>query len=388
MSISWLSRLLHVVMLLVPPFLTNCVLFLLLVLVDQAPVAVPDRRTTFFPPLTGTQKHALGKPPTLVLAPSFICTATVCNSSTLFSQHRPMFKVFRSHIASFKVAEMGCLVELDRYGSITVLPKVTLTNAEWCLVLEFRPQCSNIKAFSFFLSNRRTQVALTSSSLHRALKRGLMMADLKMKTVVPVSLSRCPTVVRADLIAGPRQTWTIGVMMPHGSVTSVKVSRMCKGRSLWLKLIEIARTGNHCTEDTLNIDSLFKGNRYDCPLPICCLGLHDDCVVDVVAENDPEWTVFVKGPDGSVTAIPVSKDEDCSKFHQRVAHMMTNQLPVSPSDIYTSHGSKLLEHTNAKVWETGMHNGSTVMANIRIRGGICVPFSGNLKRKKNQVSRN
>ena len=72
----------------------------------------------------------------------------------------------------------------------------------------------------------------------------------------------------------------------------------------------------------------------------------------------------------------------------RMEEIGHSQLQVSPSDVYTTFGSKLLEHTKAKLWETGMHNGSTVMANIRLRGGVCVPHTGNLKRRQNQVNTN
>ena len=60
-------------------------------------------------------------------------------------------------------------------------------------------------------------------------------------------------------------------------------------------------------------------------------------------------------------------------------------MPIPASEMYTSYGSKLLEYSNAKLWQLGMHNGSTVVVNVRLRGGICVPYSGNFKRKKNQV---
>ena len=99
--------------------------------------------------------------------------------------------------------------------------------------------------------------------------------------------------------------------------------------------------------------------------------------MDAIDKKDQEWVIFIKCPDGSVIATPASKEESCIDLHRRVAAMLATQLPVSPSDVYTTFGSKLLEHRKAKLWETGMHNGSTVMANIRLRGGVCVPHTGN-----------
>ena len=102
-------------------------------------------------------------------------------------------------------------------------------------------------------------------------------------------------------------------------------------------------------------------------------------------QKNHKWVIFIKCPDGSVTQTCVYINDTAKSLHKMIVTLVSEKLPTPASEMHTSYSSKLLEYSNAKVWQLGMHNGSTVTVNVRLRGGICVPYSGNLKRKKNQV---
>ena len=276
-------------------------------------------------------------------------------------------------------------MELSNTGNTVAKPSVFVTAPSWCLVLEVSPLGVPSKGFSYFFMDKKVKEKMSFALLHQTLKRGLARASLRMK-LMPAAHSPCLVRLSASLVAGPKEVWSIKVRSPFGSPFEVKVKRTCSGRNLWLQVV--LATEKLAGRGTVDIDSLYDGNRCDCPLPLCCLGLSNGCTVDAIDKKDQEWVIFIKCPDGSVIATPASKEESCIDLHRRVAAMLATQLPVSPSDVYTTFGSKLLEHTKAKLWETGMHNGSTVMANIRLRGGVCVPHTGNLKRRQNQVNTN
>ena len=228
--------------------------------------------------------------------------------------------------------------------------------------------------------------------------------------------SPCKVWIKTDLQAVLKPMWDIDViiprhvtyegLVPYGKekelqpfyrcrtppcVLQLEVSRELKGVNLWGIIEEAAykeiegELKDDWDEDCWYIGSLFRGNHYDIDVPLHCLGMHDGCTIHVVNQKNHKWVIFIKCPDGSVTQTCVYINDTAKSLHKMIVTLVSEKLPTPASEMYTSYSSKLLEYSNAKVWQLGMHNGSTVTVNVRLRGGICVPYSGNLKRKKNQV---
>ena len=228
----------------------------------------------------------------------------------------------RSCIVSLNVAEIGSTVELSNTGNTVAKPSVFVTAPSWCLVLEVSPLGVPSKGFSYFFMDKKVKEKMSFALLHQTLKRGLARASLRMK-LMPAAHSPCLVRLSASLVAGPKEVWSIKVRSPFGSPFGVKVKRTCSGRNLWLQVV--LATEKLAGRSTVDIVSLHDGNRYDCPLPLCCLGLSNGCTVDAIDKKDQEWVIFIKCPDGSVIATPASKEESCIDLHRRVAAMLATR---------------------------------------------------------------
>jgi small ligand-binding sensory domain FIST len=95
----------------------------------------------------------------------------------------------------------------------------------------------------------------------------------------------------------------------------------------------------------------------------------------------------VHGPRGAVFHIEVISSCSCHKIHQFVIDQLSSQIDLDASDMYTICNTKLLENNLASLQDIGIKQDGVISVNLRLRGGICVPFSQNQKRTYGNVSR-
>ena len=231
-------------------------------------ISISDARQekSVLPPPFRPQKAIAVSTPCAVLvhSPSVDEVSMACSSTSVFQQHRRLFKMMRSCIVSLNVAEIGwSTVELSNTGNTVAKPSVFVTAPSWCLVLEVSPLGVPSKGFSYFFMDKKVKEKMSFALLHQTLKRGLARASLRMK-LMPAAHSPCLVRLSASLVAGPKEVWSIKVRSPFGSPFEVKVKRTCSGRNLWLQVV--LATEKLAGRGTVDIDSLYDGNRHDCPL--------------------------------------------------------------------------------------------------------------------------
>ena len=339
-----------------------------------------------------------------------------CCSTNLMAAHFQLEEQIARRISVFRSFEVAPGVSLNDKREMVVKGRVIITKPRWALLMVFLP-LSRIGPKKQLEVSVAPSEPLTMASLCAAMRRGLMQGNAEMRSSEDAR-SPCTVWVKAELQAYPGDKWTFNVKIPAcvtfkrkwgpagGHVRTYKkkqdawrvtvtASRRITGCKLWQKVMsEVYRiidgdppnnTPDCWGRDMWHLESLFRGNQYDCPIPVYCLGMYNGCTIDVVDEKNQKWTIFIRCPDGSTITTFTHPNDSCRLLHEQIVSLISQRMPLPASEVYTSYNSKLLEYCDARVWRTGMHNGSTVNANVRLRGGVCVPYSGNLKRKKNQV---
>ena len=122
-------------------------------------ISISDARQekSVLPPLSGLKKQLLCQLPVLVHSPSVDEVSMACSSTSVFQQHRRLFKMMRSCIVSLNVAEIGSTVELSNTGNTVAKPSVFVTAPSWCLVLEVSPLGVPSKGFSYFFMDKKVK---------------------------------------------------------------------------------------------------------------------------------------------------------------------------------------------------------------------------------------
>ena len=358
-------------------------------------------------PLISNEDEEKVWPPEIVHVPhldsNMATPFAICSSANMMEAQTRLVKMVRNSICAFKALEVIPIASLNNKGQMVVKWESLVTEPKWCVYLKFIPLDVPLKPFQVAIVSSQT---LALASLCAAVTRGLSRGTAKMRSSTTLR-SPCKVWVMTDLHTHPKVNWKIHVLIPphfvkirgepgytkkqQGWHLTFGASRETKGTTLWSLIEEAAyetiegRLTEDWEENCWHIDSLFRGNHYDATLPLYSLGMSDGCTINVVNQKNHRWTVFFKCPDGSTAHTHVYFNDSASSLHERIVTLTSEKMPIPASEMYTSYGSKLLEYSNAKLWQLGMHNGSTVVVNVRLRGGICVPYSGNFKRKKNQV---
>lgn len=96
--------------------------------------------------------------------------------------------------------------------------------------------------------------------------------------------------------------------------------------------------------------------------------------------------LHVHGPHGMMFPIKVDPAQSCNSIHQLVTNCLSCQLEHDASDMYTVCSTKLLENNHASFNDIGVKQMAIISVNLRLCGGICVPFSRNQKRSYGNVS--
>lgn len=374
-----------------------------------------------WPQLSAHQQQTLSNGPEILYTPhlddEMATPMAMCRSSNLMEAQSQLVGMVRSRINAFRVVEVIQSASLDNKGKVVVKEEPLMTNPMWCVCLKVLPlDAPHLRPFQMDVVPPET---LTLASLCAAVRRGLSRGTARMRSSTTLR-SPCKVLIRTSLQAVAKRMWEITVKVPaHFAFTTltstdirsgdviekrtwykkmkpawtlvVKTARNTKGVDLWEVVQENAYETieggleDDWDEKCWHIDSLFHGNHYDVRLPLYSLDMHDGCTIHVVNQKNHKWTIFFKCPDGSIAHTYIFVNDTAASLHRKIVRLVSEKMPIPASEMYTSYSSKLLEYSNAKVWELGMHNGSTVIVNVRLRGGVCVPYSGNLKRKKNQV---
>ena len=135
-------------------------------------ISISDARQekSVLPPLSGLKKQLPCQLPVLVHSPSVDEVSMACSSTSVFQQHRRLFKMMRSCIVSLNVAEIGSTVELSNTGNTVAKPSVFVTAPSWCLVLEVSPLGVPSKGFSYFFMDKKVKEKMSFALLHQTLK--------------------------------------------------------------------------------------------------------------------------------------------------------------------------------------------------------------------------